>query len=100
MKIQCIDCRHCTATDKGFYCHKSKKYTMPFKSCSDKKNLEKQKKIDYYLTHYKSMKKTQIAKHFGWDVTHLNMFILQNFLPKRNDRTGQYEDLNTDVEEL
>lgn len=99
MRIQCIDCRHCTATEKGFYCTKSKKYTMPFKSCFDKKNLEKQKKIDYYLTHYKQNTKKQIAKHFGWGIGQVNAFILQNFLPKRNDRTGQYEDFNIDVEE-
>ena len=99
MRIQCIDCRHCTATDKGFYCNKSKKYTLPFQCCFDKHNLTKQKQINYYLTHYTTLTKKQIAKHLKWSVTHLNAFIIQNFLPKRNDRTGQYEDFNTDVEE-
>lgn len=99
MKIQCIDCKHCTATENGFYCHRIKKYTMPFRSCFDKKTLEKQKKIDYYLTHYKTMKKTQIAKHFNWDMSHLNAFILQNFLPKRNDRTGEYEEYDINMGE-
>lgn len=52
-----------------------------------KKETEKEKKINYYIKHYRNNTKAEIAKNLGVSVNSLNGFILRNCLPVINEHT-------------